>query len=281
MQYYLQKVALVTGAASGMGREIARQLAEAGATVIVTDINLAGAETVARTIERQGGRADAFKLDVSDYHSVRYLVRHVAEQYGSLDFAFCNAGIGLSGEMRDTSIEQWERVLSVNLHGVIYTATEAYKIMLRQGSGHIVTTASLFGLTYPPQAIPYATAKHGVVAFSRGLRMEGEALGVRVTTFCPGFVDTNIFNAATYTSSTQEQAMSVIPFRPIPATEAVRGLLRGVAANRGMVVLPFHSRLMSWLTRYAHPLMHTFMKRNQQRLRTFRNEPVSEMKELV
>jgi NAD(P)-dependent dehydrogenase (short-subunit alcohol dehydrogenase family) len=131
--------------------------------VVVADINAGGAGQVASTITTASGRARAAHLDVSRAEDVQKLIDETASKHGQLDFMFNNAGIAMGGEVRDMDLEHWRRILDVNLWGVIYGTTAAYRVMTQQGFGHIVNTASLGGLIPEPMATAYATTKHAVV----------------------------------------------------------------------------------------------------------------------
>ncbi|GAA4413715.1 SDR family oxidoreductase [Nibrella viscosa] len=274
METYTEKIIFITGAASGIGRELACQLAEKGAVVVATDINGAAVEAVADEIQKQGGNVVSYQLDVTDYQAVKTLIRYIISRYGQLDYAFCNAGISVGGEVRDVPMPDWHKVLAVNLNGVIHTATEAYKVMVKQGFGHVVTTASLAGLVYQPTLIPYVTTKHAVVAFSRSLRLEGKALGVKVSAFCPGFIATNIYESSLMSGSTIDEAMKLNPFKLVAVEDAVQMLLKGVAANKELILLPFYSHALSWLTKHAYPLIRPLMLTNLTRYRQLRKVPV-------
>ena len=114
-----------------------------------------------------GRRASACRLDVTDFKSVRRLVESVAEQYGRLDFIFNNAGIGVGGQLRDRTIEAWDKIIDVNLRGVVHGVQAAYPVMLRQGFGHIVNTASMAGLMVSPISGSYSATKHALVEIGR------------------------------------------------------------------------------------------------------------------
>ncbi len=166
MDAFKDKVAIVTGGASGIGRELCRQLGGHGATVIVADVNREGAEEAASSIAGStAGRTRAALLDVTDAEEVRKLIQDTAAEFGRLDYMFNNAGIASGGEMRDMDWEHWRRMLDINLMGVIYGARAAYSVMVEQGFGHIVNTASGAGLFPIANSTPYVTTKHGVVGF--------------------------------------------------------------------------------------------------------------------
>ena len=257
MDYFKDKVAIVTGGASGIGRALCEELGQKGAVVIVADINTKGAQQVASAVATAGGQARGVYLDVSQAEDVQNLVNETASQHGRLDFMFNNAGIVVIGEVRDISLEHWIRHLDVNLSGIIYGATAAYSLMVRQGSGHIVNTASLAGLTGAPTLTPYTTTKYAVVGLSTALRAEGADLGVRVSVVCPGFVQTGMLDAPVLKAN-RDELLSRLPARAIwDPTKAARVILRGVARNRSIIVFPFYARLLWWLHR-LHPAISAF-----------------------
>jgi NAD(P)-dependent dehydrogenase (short-subunit alcohol dehydrogenase family) len=192
--HFSDKVALVTGGASGIGRAFAAALHAAGASVVVADLDAAGAEAVAAGLTG-GPSAVAAELDVTDAAAVRALVESTARDRGRLDFCFNNAGIGAGGPVERLALDDWRRVIDVDLMGVVHGVAAAYPIMVRQGSGHLVNTASLAGLVPSPFLTPYAAAKAGVVGLSQSLRVEAAAHGVNVTVVCPGPVETPLLDA--------------------------------------------------------------------------------------
>jgi hypothetical protein len=148
-------------------------LARRGATLIIGDINLSGAQDVARTITASGGRAFAARVDVRQAGDVQALVDQVVEHHGRLDLIFNNAGIGVGGEFQDFSLEHWRTAVEVNLMGVIHGVAAAYPVMVRHGGGQIVNIASLAGLIPSPGLGPYAATKGAVVSLTHALRLEG------------------------------------------------------------------------------------------------------------
>ncbi len=249
---FYKQVAIVTGGASGIGRALCEELARRGAMPVVADINHEGALAVAAAIEANGGRASAAPLDVTRAEDVGLLVEDTVRVHGRLDYMFNNAGIGVSGEVRDLTLDQWRQAIDINLWGVIYGATAAYAVMLRQGSGHIVNTASAAGLVSEPGLIPYSVTKSAVVALSTALRAEAEAYGVRVSVVCPGFVDTAIYENAVGIRIDKEKFLAKLPVKLVSAADAARAILHGVERNESIIVFPFYARLAWWLTR-LHP----------------------------
>lgn len=251
MAEFADRIAIVTGGASGIGRALCEALAREGARVVAADVDAAGAARVADAIGRAGGRARAEAVDVADGEAVRRLVEGTAAREGRLDLLFNNAGIAIGGELRDMTDAHWRRIVDVNLWGVVHGIRAAYPLMARQGAGHIVNTASGAGLVPSPLAAAYATTKHAVVGLSTSLRAEAEGLGVRVSVVCPGFVDTAIFDAGIGLGRPIREGMRDLPLRPYPAAKAAQAVLRGVRANRAVIVFPLHMKAMLWTSRLA------------------------------
>ncbi len=241
-----KKVIIITGAASGLGKGFAEALARMGAMLVLSDINEAGVKAVA---ERLG--AEAHRVDVSDYEAVRQLVAQTVARHGRLDYMFNNAGFAVAGEVQKIPAADWDRIIAVNLNGVVYGAIEAYRVMVQQGFGHIVNTASLAGLVPGPVMVPYHTVKFAVVGLSRSLRIEGQDLGVKVTALCPGFIESNIYEAATTVGFPNEVMRKLVPFKLVETEVAIDIMLRGVAAGKELVILPRYGKMLWWLIRFA------------------------------
>jgi NAD(P)-dependent dehydrogenase (short-subunit alcohol dehydrogenase family) len=240
------KNVVITGAASGIGLGLARALAARGSSVTLADLNLAGAQAGAEAIARAGGKARAVQVDVADADAVERLMASVEP----LDYAFNNAGYAILGEARDLPYAQWHKLVQVNLLGVIAGSLAAYRHMTRQGHGHIVNTASLAGLAGSPLLNAYSTTKSAVIMFSRMLRAEGEALGVKVSAICPSFIRTGIFDAAHYAAADKEEMLKQIPFPVMPLEPALELIIAGVERNEALIVFPFHARLLWRLLRW-------------------------------
>jgi NAD(P)-dependent dehydrogenase (short-subunit alcohol dehydrogenase family) len=190
--------AVVTGGASGIGRALAVELAKRGAEVVLADRQIALAEEVSTEICASGGKAIAGEIDVADYSAMRRLLSDTAARTGRLDYLLNNAGIGIGGNVEQYGIEDWNRIVDVNLRGVINGVQAAYPIMIRQGFGHIVNTASMAGLIPSPGVVAYATTKHAVVGLSKSLRAEAASSGVYVSVLCPGVIRTPILEGGRY-----------------------------------------------------------------------------------
>ena len=268
---FQNKVALVTGGASGIGRALCEELARGGALAVVSDINLEGAEAVAAAIAAGGGRAVAARLDVTRAEDVGRLVEDTVREQGRLDYMFNNAGIGVGGEVRDLSLDHWRQAIDINLWGVIYGASAAYQAMLRQGSGHIVNTASAAGLVGEPGLTAYSLTKSAVITLSTALRAEAEDMGVRVSVVCPGFVDTAIYENAIGVKVDKDEFLAKLPVRLVSAPDAARAILRGVERNQAIIVFPFYARLLWWLTRIHPGALRRFHRKTLANLRAMRD----------
>ncbi|KZP34699.1 3-oxoacyl-reductase [Athelia psychrophila] len=184
------KVGFITGAASGLGAEMAQGLALAGADVVLADINAAGAELVAKRIRESGRKALVFQLDVSKEDEVEKVVQAAVDQFGHIDILFNNAGVaGSPGLVHEMTTEQWRKVISVDLDGVFYVARAVLKVMMKQGSGKIINTASMWGLGGSAGSAPlpaYCAAKGAVVNLTREMGLEYAKHGITVNAICPG-----------------------------------------------------------------------------------------------
>lgn len=273
MSEFKDKIAIVTGAASGIGRAVAEELGRRASIVTLADINEDGARSVAEGINSSGGRARAFRLDVSNAEDVQKLVDETVAESGRLDYIFNNAGIGVGGEAYEIDLEHWQRIIDINLWGVVYGTQAAYRVMVKQASGHIVNTASLAGLIASPGMAPYSMTKHAVVGLSMALRNEAADFGVRVSAVCPGFVQTGIYEAGTVVNVSKEKMMENIPFRPIEADRAAEIILRGVGRNKAIIIFPFYARLFWWLSRIHPGLLAPVVRKTMKDFRSSRTKP--------
>jgi NAD(P)-dependent dehydrogenase (short-subunit alcohol dehydrogenase family) len=265
----MARIAIITGAASGIGQALARALAGRGDTVVVADIDAEGADRTAQEIDRDlPGTATSAVLDVRDPAAVQSLVRGTHETYGRIDVMVNNAGIGIGGEALDMQLAHWDRSIDVNLRGVVHGVHAAYPIMVRQGSGHIVNTASLAGLVPGILTAPYAASKHAVVGLSLSLRLEAAEYGVRVTVVCPGLVETPILDKTgpddlpiPALGGHAREVFQHSGARLYPAEKMAQDIVRGMDRNAALVVSPAPARLLWYLWRYTPFLVNRFATR--------------------
>lgn len=255
---------VVTGAASGIGLALSAALVERGADVWMADVS---AEALARSAAALGPKAHPATLDVRDAPAVRDLVERVARDTGRLDCLFNNAGIGVSGEVRELSVEHFDRIVDVNIRGVVNGIVAAYPILVKQGRGHIVNTASLAGLTPVPLLVPYAMTKHAVVGLSTSLRLEAARYGVRVSALCPAAVETPMLDAenpADLRSAWRpdiRRYLSRLAGPAYPVARLAADALRGVERNQGIIIAPAQARAAAFLYRMAPELVQRLGQR--------------------
>ncbi len=264
----MSRIAVVTGGASGIGKAISERLVARGDSVVVADVNGDGAAQVAEQLTASGpGTATGVQLDVRDAEAVADCYRKAAADGGRLDLVFNNAGIAIGGEVEELTVEHWDRIIAVNLSGVAYGVAAAYPLMVRQGFGHIVNTASLAGLVPAPFLTPYVMTKHGVVGLSLALRAEARHFGVKVTAICPSFVDTPMVRNPTGTTDLpstplmQRAGEMQNANRAYDVSKLARDVMRGVDRNKALIVTPFNAQVMWRLQRFAPWLLQGITER--------------------
>jgi NAD(P)-dependent dehydrogenase (short-subunit alcohol dehydrogenase family) len=269
MSAFADSVAIITGAGSGIGRALAVEMAKRGARVTVADINESAAQEVAAAI---GERAQARTLDVRSTEGFEALVEEVVEAHGRLDYLFNNAGIGVDGEVHELRPEHWDRVIDVNIRGVINGVSAGYPVMVRQRSGHIINTASMAGLLPVPLIVPYAMTKHAIVGLSRSMRVEAERYGVRVSTLCPSTIETPMLDSGLpedlpSTSMVNRRRSFLSEFNPpYPAEKVAVETLAGVAANRELIIIPASARRVYLLSRLFPSAVSRTMRKIMNRI---------------
>ena len=186
------KVALVTGAGSGIGEAIAHLYASQGARVLVSDLRGDAAESVSAAIREEGGLAHAQQLDVTDEDQVSTTLEQIRATHGRLDILVNNAGIGHVGSLLETSTEDWDRIMHINAFGVFLCARESVRQMLAQRpqGGVIVNIASAAGLIGVERRLPYSASKGAVISMTRAIAVDYVTQGIRCNAICPGTVDT-------------------------------------------------------------------------------------------
>ena len=240
--------ALVTGAASGIGRALAAALVQRGSTVVVADLDGAAAERAAGEL---GAQAVPAQVDVRDRDAVRELVERTDRDHAGLDLLVNNAGTGVGGPFSALTAEHWRTQLEVNLYGVIHGIEAAYPLMRARGAGQICSTSSLSGLIPAPSLGPYTTSKFAVVGMSLALRAEAKVHGVRVSVLCPGFVETPLLDRGFDSDAPPTGMTSVRPLiraaraRTVTPDVIAQACLAGLRKDRAVIVAPLSARV-SW-----------------------------------
>lgn len=223
------KVAIVTGAARGLGRGIVERLASEGAVVVVTDVNAEGAQQTATEL---GGSAVGLGCDVSDYDSVAAMVSDVKDRFGRIDVLVNNAGWDKAAPFLDLDQELWPRIIGINLFGVLNTSKAVLPIMAEQGSGSVVNISSDAGRVGSSGEAVYSAAKGGVIAFTKSMAREMARKQVRVNVVCPGPSDTQLFaEFAGDNDKLREALTKAIPLRRLGQPEDVAGAVAYFASD--------------------------------------------------
>ncbi|HKX67421.1 MAG TPA: 3-oxoacyl-ACP reductase family protein [Intrasporangium sp.] len=223
------KIAIVTGAARGLGRGIAERLASEGATVVVTDVNEAGAKEAADEI---ANGAIGIGCDVSDYDSVESMVADVKERFGRIDVLVNNAGWDLAAPFLDLDRDVWPKIIGINLYGVLNTSKAVLPVMAEQGSGSVVNISSDAGRVGSSGEAVYSAAKGGVIAFTKSTARELARKQVRVNVVCPGPSDTQLFaEFAGDNQGLRDALTKAIPLRRLGQPEDVAGAVAYFASD--------------------------------------------------
>jgi NAD(P)-dependent dehydrogenase (short-subunit alcohol dehydrogenase family) len=252
--------AIITGGASGIGQALAEELAKRGCEVVLADLQIELAGEVVSEISASGGKAKALKIDVTDFPSMEQLVRETLKRTGRLDYIFNNAGIVIGGSVILYGIEDWNQIIDVNLRGVINGIQAAYKVMMEQGFGHIINTASMAGLMPGPGNVGYTTTKHAVVGLSKSLRAEAAQMGVRVSVLCPGAVRTPILEGGgkygkMLVDIPPEQIRRLLEkLKPMSPDLFAKKVLNSVPKNKAIIIVPTWWKLFWWINRLSPSL---------------------------
>lgn len=262
LAYYNNKIAVVTGAGSGIGRAIAHALSANGCKVYCTDIDLAAATRVAGELNN----AHARHLDVADAAAVSAFADEVFAREGRVDLLFNNAGVGHAGAVVDTELADWKWVMEINVMGVVHGIHYFLPRMLKQkGSAHIINTASGAGIIPMPRTAPYCASKHAVVGLSQSLAGELHGTNVGITILCPGTINTAIIKNTKMSGSTaqasQAQAVAHYAKKGTSPDQVAADVLEAVVKDKLFCVTPRNEVGLGWLLMRLSPgLMQRIMR---------------------
>ncbi|MGQ9757539.1 MAG: SDR family NAD(P)-dependent oxidoreductase [Actinomycetota bacterium] len=257
MDWFKDRTAVVTGAASGLGRGIALALAEAGCHLVIADVDAEGLDRARDEIERMGRECLARRVDVSSRQDLEDLTEDSLAWRGGVDLLVNNAGVAVSGELDVIPVEDIEWIIGVNLMGELYGCRFFLPHMVGRGEGHIVNIASLSGLVALPLHVAYTVTKFGVVGLSELLWAEARNHGVGVTVVCPGAISTNIgFHTRNHYRTekqrvNEERYAAMLRERGMDPREAGRKIVEAVADGRFLVLLGREAYLLYYLKRLA------------------------------
>ena len=230
------KIALITGAGSGIGEATTLLFARNGASIMLADMDTAGAERVLAEVKKGGGKGAVVKADVSKAADCEHMVAETVKQFGRLDIAVNNAGIGgpmaLTG---DYPIKDWDKVISINLSGVFYGMRYQIPAMLKNKSGAIVNTASILGKVGFLQIAAYTAAKHGVVGLTENAALEYATQGIRVNSVGPGFIKTPLLDDLLSDQQMKDIA-AMHPMKRMGTAEEVAELVLWLASDKASFV---------------------------------------------
>ncbi len=249
MQHLHNKIALVTGAASGIGRAIALRLAEQGMQLYLLDINSSQLAEVVTAARRLGVFAVGRQCDVSQLAEVTASVEYGLSRWGGIDLLVNNAGITYYGHTDEMSAEHLERLLAINLHAPLHFTRLLLPSMLARPEAHILNVASFFGLIGTRKLAAYTASKFGLVGFGESLRAEYARTNLGVTTLCPGFVDTSLFASAL--QSDQETTYKQPPAWMLTTPEKIADrAIRAIFRDEALVVIQSYARLAYYAKRF-------------------------------
>lgn len=252
MRYYKDKIAVVTGGGAGIGKGLAEELASAGARVIVADIDMEKAGKTAEAINNAGGKAEPFKADVTIMEDIQKLADHAVSAFGRIDLMINNAGVALMGEVCEMGLEQFRRLVDVNIMGIIHGCRAAYPQMIKQGYGHIVNVGSVTGLFTFPMQTHYSATKHFVQAFTMGLRAEAAGLGVKISVICPMNIKSEMVEGSiTIVGDRDNEWFRNLPVKWMDVNTAAKKMLKGIARNKGIIVVPGKAKIFWRLYRLS------------------------------
>lgn len=247
------KRALVTGAASGIGRAIALELAESGVELLLADCDCVGLERVSDELRGRGTEVATFRYDASQPETIAALAMFATQLPGGIDILVNNAGVTYRGPTDRMAVEHWELMLKVNLHAPIRLTHELLPTLLAKRECHILNVCSVLGLVGLPKVCAYNTSKFGLVGYTESLRAEYGPQGVGVTALCPGLVRTNLFNASM--SNGHEKQKNPPRWTTTTSERVAKAAVRAIRRNRGRVVMEPLARVMHTAKRFVPGLL--------------------------
>jgi len=226
------KVAIITGAAKGIGRAIAIEFVKEGAKVVVADIDFEGAKRTVEDIKKLGGEAIAVKVNVADPNDVEVMVKKTLDAFGKIDILINNAGIAIQKPALEMTLDEWKKIIDVNLTGVFLCSQAVGRVMVKQGGGVIINMASMLGFVAIPKRSAYCASKAGVIGLTKELAVEWAKYGIRVVGVAPGWVATKRVIELTKKGIVNEEVVKTLtPMGRMAAPEEVAKLMVFLASD--------------------------------------------------
>ncbi|MBP6516307.1 MAG: SDR family NAD(P)-dependent oxidoreductase [Chitinophagales bacterium] len=267
MQNFKDKIIVITGAGSGMGRTLALQLAQRGALVLLSDIHEVGLAETEHLVQQQGGRCKSYKMDVGDKPQVEAFAKAVLDEFKFIDVLINNAGMAIGkASFDEIPMDDFERLINVNLWGVIQHTKLFLPSMLTRPEAAIVNTSSVFGLFPVPSQVPYCVSKYAVRGFTETLRMELNGTNVAVTCVHPGGIKTNIVNYGIHYNDGEKVKAEFDKVAITSAEKAASIIIRAIEKKAKRVMVGPDAKLIRFVSQLSPNLLDSFVLKRQQQL---------------
>lgn len=260
------RTVVLTGAGSGIGRELALLCARRGAHLALCDIDEQGLAETAASIQALGCEVVTQRVDVAEAAEMDAFARVARDRFGAADLLVNNAGVGLVGGFLDTGLKDWDWLVSINLMGVVHGCSAFLPAMVERGGGHLVNLSSAAGVLANPQLSAYSATKFAVFGLSETLRLEMRPHGIGMTVVCPGVINTNITTSTPIRGGgdadrRRERMVAIYRKRGYTAERVARNILRAVDRNKSVAPIAAEAHLSYWLSRMAPPAARWFSAR--------------------
>ena len=256
MNIYDQSIVMITGGASGIGESVVKQLSLLGAKIIIVDRDSKAGNKLVEYLKPKNEYVEYKNVDMTSVSEVEKLFDDIVKKYSKVDFVFNSAGIFMAGEIRDTPIENWQKVIENNIWAVYNGSHFAYQTMLKQGNGHIINFSSSAGLFPVPVMGIYGSSKFAIVGMSHALRNEAKSLGIKVSVICPTIVNTPLYDTAIYNNFNKAKALKARSKFQTPDV-AAKKLLKGVSKNKATIHTAVSTK-MAWIVYKIIPSLYNY-----------------------
>lgn len=251
MKRFNGKRIVITGAASGLGHALAIKFAKKGWSICIADIHMERATQVAREVESLGGNALVFECNISKADDFKELASYVNSAWGGLDILVNNAGISSSGTLKESTYDEWQRLLDINLMGVVRGCKEFTTLLAKQKCAHIVNVASFAGIASAPGMVTYNVAKAGVISLSESLRHELSTYNIDVSVVCPAFFPTNLMESMNK-EETKALVAKLMKRSGVTADDVAEHIFKGIE-NKEFMLITHKDARMQYISKRLSP----------------------------